>query len=78
MTTLDAFLKELEDSLTNSNPGDIAPDTEFRKLKWWDSLATLILMATVDGCFNQQLSAPEIAGCKTFKDVFELAKSKCG
>ncbi len=76
MTTIEAFIQELEDSLTNANSGDITADTEFRKLKWWDSLATLILMATVDSCFSQQLTAAEIASCNTFRDVYSIAKKK--
>jgi acyl carrier protein len=73
MMTLDAFLKELEVSIENAEPGSIAADARFRDLAWWDSLAALSTLAVVDGCFGKQISADQLAGCDTFADIYRVA-----
>ncbi len=73
MTTLDAFLKELEVSISNAEPGSIVPEARFRELPWWDSLAALITLAVVDSCFGRQISAEQLAECKTFADIHRVA-----
>lgn len=78
MPTLDDFLQELAESIVNADPGSIQAETRFREMKGWDSLAALITLATVDGCFGQQISTSELAGCQTFRDIYNLAAGKCG
>lgn len=71
--TLDAFLQELEASIENATPGSVKPDVRFRELAWWDSLAALSTLATVDACFGRQITANELAGCHTFADIHRIA-----
>jgi acyl carrier protein len=73
MPTLQDFLQELEHSIVNAPPGSIRADTHFRQMPGWDSLATLITLATVDGSFNRQISPSELAQCQTFEDIYHLA-----
>ena len=60
-------------SIENCEPGSLRPETVFRELPWWDSLAVLVTLAAFDSCFNRQISAADLAPCRTLADVYALA-----
>lgn len=67
------FIKELESSLTGCPPGLITMDLRFRDQPWWDSLATLTLLAVFDETFGKPLSVTDLMECKTIGDVCRRA-----
>lgn len=74
--TLDTFIAELEIGIEGLTPGSLAPDSVLRELVVWDSLAALATLVCVDACFGVQITALEIRGCRTVRDVYDLASSK--
>lgn len=73
--TLDQFIQELEASLSGAEAGQLKPETRFRDLSWWDSLAVLGTLAVFDGCFGRQLTAQQLEGCQTIGDIYRLGAS---
>lgn len=74
--TIEKFIAELEANIVIAEPGALTPDTPFRELQHWDSLAALTALATFDACFGRQISGQQLAACRTIRDVFDLgAKS---
>ncbi|MBX3739279.1 MAG: acyl carrier protein [Candidatus Didemnitutus sp.] len=70
--TIDKFIQELEANLIGLEPGTLSPDTNFRHLPIWDSLAALTTLATFDACFGRQISGQQLGGCETVRDIFNL------
>ena len=74
--TIENFITELESNIVGAEPGTLNPDTAFRDLLYWDSLAALTALATFDACFGRQISGQQLASCRTIRDIFDLgAKS---
>jgi acyl carrier protein len=74
--SIEKFIADLEANIVGAEPGTLNPDTAFRDLPYWDSLAALTAMATFDACFGRQISGQQIASCRTIRDIFDLgAKS---
>lgn len=78
MTTLsiEDFLAELGPVLQGETPVTLSPDTVFRDLPAWDSVAVLAVLAVVDGGFGVQLSAADLNRCRTVADLYRLAVAK--
>lgn len=67
------FIAELEAGLQGAVPGLIRPETVFRELPIWDSLAALTMLSVVDSLFGFQMSAERLRSCRTVQEVFDLA-----
>ncbi len=74
--SIDEFIAELELAIEGMGPGTIRPGTVLRDLPGWDSLAVLATLACVDAGFGVQLSAVELAECRTVQEIFDRARSK--
>lgn len=70
------FLKNVEEAIDGVDTDSLKPDTEFRKLEQWDSLAVLSTLAMIDAEYDAQIKADELRECKSFNDLFSLIKSK--
>jgi len=70
--TIEKFVQELESNLIGLEPGTLSPDTRFRELPLWDSLAALTTLATFDACFGRQISGQQLGECRTVQDIFNL------
>lgn len=70
---LNTFISELEANLLGAEPGSLRPETRFRELPYWDSLAALSMLATYDSVFGRQLTGEMLAKCDTIADVVALA-----
>lgn len=73
--TVDKFITELEANLLGAEPGSLRPDTRFRELPYWDSLAALSMLATYDSVFGRQLTGEMLAKCETIAEVAALASA---
>ena len=73
--TLDRFIAALEENIEGLSPGTLRPETEFRALPAWDSLASLSTLAVIDAEFGVQLSGSSFRSCKTIADVFQAASA---
>jgi acyl carrier protein len=74
---LNIFIKNFEEAIEGIEQGSITPETEFKKIEQWNSLAVLTLMAMVDSEFGVELTVDEIVKkCNTVSQLFELIISK--
>ena len=52
---------------------DVSPDTDFRAGPLWDSLTAFALRVMIQQRFGKQLSAKDLASCKTVADLMDAA-----
>lgn len=71
--SIEKFIAELESNIVGAEPDTLRPDSRFRDLPYWDSLAALTALATFDACFGRQISGQQLAGCQTVHDIYDLA-----
>lgn len=73
---IEDFIKNFEESIEGLDPGSVKPDTVFRDLPQWDSLAVLTTLAMIDAEYEVSVSANELAECATIFDLFEIVKER--
>lgn len=66
------FIEKIETSLDGLILGTITPETEFRNLEMWDSLADLTLLAMVDAEYDVAISGSELRNFITIKDIINF------
>jgi acyl carrier protein len=54
--------------------GTLKPEMRLDELSDWDSLATLSTIAWMDREFGIKVTGAQIAECRTFRDVLNLAE----
>ena len=74
--SLPALVAELAPGFPNLPPDGLHPDTRFRELPGWDSLAALSVIAAVDAVYGVQLDAEQLRQCHTVCDLANLAASR--
>ncbi|MBK7265136.1 MAG: acyl carrier protein [Ignavibacteriales bacterium] len=73
---LQKFVANFESAIGGVKPGSLNPGTVFHTdIEYWDSLATLSVLAMIDMEYNTSIRADELIECKTIEDVFNLAIS---
>ena len=70
------FIQELENSLDILQEGMLQPETRFREIPGWDSLASLTTLSVFDEVFSRQISGDELKQCETIADLVALAKKE--
>jgi acyl carrier protein len=71
--TIERFIAALEENIEGLTPGSVRPETEFRTLPAWDSLASLSTLAVIDAEFGVQLAGASFRTCRTISDLFNAA-----
>lgn len=74
--TLDNFIKKISIEIELSEEKKISPDDEFRKLDEWNSMNALIILSFINIEYETTYSAEEFGKCKTFREIYEVLKSK--
>ncbi|MEX0811139.1 MAG: phosphopantetheine-binding protein [Chitinophagales bacterium] len=69
---LKVFIDSLKVEFEKEEKENVAADVVFRDLDSWNSMMALIIIAKIDNDFDVTLSADELAGSKTFKDLYKL------
>lgn len=71
---MEKFIKELlEEVFTDTEISKISPDTVFKDIDEWDSLAALLLIAFFDSNLGVKLSGEQIKEANTIRDLYNLA-----
>ncbi len=73
---IEEFLIKFEGCFEGVKSGSILPETQFRNLEEWDSLAALTLLAMVDTDYEIAISASELRACEKVHEIFDLIKQK--
>ncbi len=67
-----AFAEEFDDTPTEA----FKPDTKFRELDEWSSLAALSIISMVDDNFDKALTGADIRSVNTIEEMYNLIQGK--
>jgi acyl carrier protein len=73
---LDEFVTKFAEEFTETSPESFKPETEFKKLDEWDSLAVLSIISMIDEKYGKFITGAELRSLSTIKDVYDLVMSK--
>lgn len=73
---LDSFVKHFASQFEEAPPGSIAPDSEFRELPEWSSMQSLIVIASFDWEYGVTITAEELRGARTVRDLHQIVQQK--
>lgn len=68
---MEIFIKHIEDSLGDVEEGPLTADTDFKRLKAWDSLAVLTVTDTIDMEYGVLLKKEDFQSCVTLQDLYQ-------
>lgn len=68
---MNQFLEKMADIL-EVEATDLQPDTNFRDLPTWDSLAQLSFLALAQDDYSKNLTSDNLKAANTFEDLFNL------
>ena len=69
------FIEKFAEAL-EMDMSELTPETEFRKLSRWDSLAYLSLIAMLDEEFDIQIEQSQFKSMLTIEDVYNACCNK--
>lgn len=67
------FIEKFAEQIEVEDVENLKPETEFRDLDEWSSLAVMMIIAFYDDEFDKQIGESAINGCKTIEDLYKLA-----
>jgi acyl carrier protein len=70
------FVRNFENAIFGIEPESLSPETEFKTIPQWDSLALLCLLAMIDTEYEVQVSGMELKQCPTLQSIFNIVTSK--
>lgn len=68
---MNQFLEKMADILEVEGT-DLQPDTNFRDLPTWDSLAQLSFLVLAQDDYSKNLTSDNLKAANTFEDLFKL------
>lgn len=68
--TIENFIENFADQLDDTTAEVLTPETEFRQLDDWSSLAALSIIAMVDDEYGVTIAADAFKVSKTIQDLF--------
>ena len=68
---LEDFIKNFADQLDDTDAEALTPETEFRELDDWSSLAALSIIAMVDEEYGISIASETFKEAKTIQDLFD-------
>ncbi len=68
---MNEFLEKMADIL-EVEANELQPDTNFRDLPTWDSLAQLSFLALAQDDYSKNLTSDNLKAANTFEDLFKL------
>jgi acyl carrier protein len=65
------FIQNFADQLDDTDAEVLTPETEFRELDDWSSLAALSIIAMVDEEYGVSIASDTFKNAKTIQDLFD-------
>ena len=69
--TINEFIAKFAEAIELEDASALSASTEFRKLKEWDSLAYLSVIALLDEEFNVQIEMDDFRKLNTIQEIFD-------
>ena len=70
------FILKFAEIFDDVDPASLTPETEFRSLDDWDSIAGLSVIAMVDEEYGVTLNGEDMRGSQTIGDLFNRIAEK--
>lgn len=70
------FIEKFAEAVEDVDVNALTPETNFRELEEWSSLAALSIIAMADEEFDVELSGTEMRSAETIQQLFDIIKSK--
>ena len=70
------FIEKFAEIFDDTDVSTLTPETKFRELDEWSSLAALGVIALADEEFDVELSGAEMRSANTIQELFNLITSK--
>lgn len=70
------FIEKFAEAIEAEAPETLTPETIFRDLDEWSSLAGLSVMALADEKYGKEISGNDIRKANTIQQLFEVITSK--
>lgn len=70
------FIEKFAEAIEAEAPETLTPETIFRDLDEWSSLAGLSVMALADEEYGKEISGNDIRKANTIQQLFEVITSK--
>lgn len=72
--TIEDFIQNFAEQLDDTPAEALTPETAFRELDDWSSLAALSIIAMVDEEYGVSIASDAFKNSKTIKDLFDQIK----
>lgn len=73
---INQFVRHFENAIYGIEPNSLVPETRFREIEQWESLALLCLLAMIDSEYSVQVGGQELKQCETLRDIFDVVTNK--
>lgn len=70
------FISKFAEALDDMDASTLTPETKFRELDEWSSIAALSILAMADEEYEVELSGAEMRAANTIQELFGLISSK--
>lgn len=73
---INEFIEKFAEIFDDTDASTLTPETKFREIDEWSSLAALGVIALADDEFDVELSGTEMRKANTIRELLELITSK--
>lgn len=70
------FIEKFAEAVEVEAPETLTPETNFREIDEWSSLAALSVIALADEEFDVELSGNEMRKANTIQELFDIISNK--
>ena len=74
--TLDEFVKAFAAEFDDTPEENFKPETHYRELDEWGSLAALSIISMVDDEMDKRVTGADLRNCTTIEELYNLVESK--
>lgn len=73
---INTFVEDFAAQFDDTDPSEFKPETIFKDVEEWSSLAALLIIAMVDENYDVRIKGEDIRNSSTINDLFEIVKSR--
>lgn len=73
---LQEFVRNFSTQFEDIDAALFKPDTKFREIEGWSSLAVLFIIGMIDEKYRVKIKGDDIQKSQTIEDLFKIVKSR--
>lgn len=70
---INEFIEKFAEEIDVEEVDDLTPETEFRNLDEWSSLAMMLTIAFINDNFGKKIVRADIEECLTLQDLYNIS-----